>query len=122
MWIWAVVIICFVAGYWGVMKLLAPGTPQPPAGSRRGPGEAPAEPAPLVVGADEPATLANWHVILGVDRNAPMDEIKAAYKGQMSLYHPDKVSALGEVIQAVATAKAQQINAAYEIAVRYRSS
>jgi DnaJ-domain-containing protein 1 len=119
MWVWTIVILCFAAGYWGVMKLLAPGTPQPPAKSRRGSGVAPGEPVTSVVGADEPATLANWHVILGVDRNAPMDEVKAAYKGQMSLYHPDKVSALGEEIRAVANAKAQQINAAYEIAVRY---
>ena len=61
---------------------------------------------------------ARIHIILGVDKNAREEEVRAAYKGQMRLYHPDKVSSLGEEIRAVADAKAKQINAAYDIAVR----
>jgi DnaJ like chaperone protein len=66
----------------------------------------------------ESASLANWHVILGVDRNASKADVKAAYKRQMGLHHPDKVSSLGEEIRAFANAKAKQINAAHDIAVR----
>lgn len=36
------------------------------------------------------SSLVNAYAVLGVDRDAPLDEIKAAYKAMVLLNHPDK--------------------------------
>jgi DnaJ-domain-containing protein 1 len=115
----AIVAGCFAVGYWLIFKLISTNAartfhdgmadPAPPKSSAA---------AAAAVATPETASLSNWHIILGVDRNASKAEVKAAYKRQMGLHHPDKVSSLGEEIRAVANAKAKQINAAHDIAVR----
>lgn len=52
--------------------------------------------------------------ILGVDKNAPEEEIKKAYRKLAIEYHPDKVAYLGDDIRKDADEKFRKINAAYE--------
>jgi DnaJ like chaperone protein len=52
--------------------------------------------------------------ILGVDRDASVDEIKKAYRKLAVEYHPDKVSYLGDDFRKDAEEKFQKINEAYE--------
>ena len=52
--------------------------------------------------------------VLKIDFGATDDEIRAAYKQQMKLNHPDKVSHMSEEIQAYAHAQVRVIRAAYE--------
>lgn len=65
-------------------------------------------------------TTDSAYIILGVDRNAPNEEIKKAYRKLAVKYHPDKVSYLGEDIKNKAKEKFQQINEAYEIIKKER--
>src|ERR1039457_3883573 len=44
-------------------------------------------------GANMPDDGRHWTAVLGVNVHASVDEIRAAYKKKISLYHPDKVSA-----------------------------
>ena len=59
-----------------------------------------------------------WWVVLGVSPNASRAEIARAYKKRISEYHPDKVAHMGEEIRALAVSRAQQINSAYDEALR----
>ncbi len=52
--------------------------------------------------------------VLGVERNASIEEIKKAYRKLAVEYHPDKVSYLGEEIRKDADEKFRKINEAYE--------
>ena len=52
--------------------------------------------------------------ILGVEKNASVDEIKKAYRKMAVKYHPDKVSYLGDDVKKAAEEKFQKINEAYE--------
>lgn len=54
-----------------------------------------------------------WFEVLEVAPDAPLDAIRTAFKRQMRLYHPDKVSGLGVELQELATRKTQEINAAW---------
>ncbi len=60
----------------------------------------------------------NWHEILGVSPTAPFEEIKAAYKQKISMYHPDKLSKLGPEFTTIAEAKSKEINIAYNTACK----
>jgi DnaJ like chaperone protein len=51
--------------------------------------------------------------VLGIRRGANQEEIRAAYRREMSNYHPDKVAHLGSELQQLAQRKAQAINRAY---------
>jgi restriction system protein len=53
------------------------------------------------------------YATLGVKRGAGPDEIHAAYRREMSNYHPDKVAHLGSDLQELAKRRAQAINRAY---------
>jgi uncharacterized membrane protein YkvA (DUF1232 family) len=52
--------------------------------------------------------------LLGVNRNASKDEIKAAYMELASKYHPDKVQHLGKELQDLAHKKFIAIKKAYD--------
>jgi uncharacterized membrane protein YkvA (DUF1232 family) len=54
------------------------------------------------------------HALLGVDRDASADEIRAAYRRLVAQYHPDKVSHLGKEFQEMAHQKLIEIQQAYE--------
>lgn len=56
-----------------------------------------------------------YYAILGVPRSADQAAIRAAYRRQMALYHPDKVAALGIELQKVAGERTKEINAAYDV-------
>ena len=61
--------------------------------------------------------LAAAYELLGVSPSADMKEVKKAYRRQMNQHHPDKLVAKGlpeEMIE-IATEKAQDIKAAYEL-------
>lgn len=60
--------------------------------------------------------------ILGVRRGATPEEIKAAYRKAVSLYHPDKVAHLGKEFQELAHKKLIAIQQAYETLTKGRSS
>lgn len=61
-----------------------------------------------------------WWVFLGVDRNAPMPDIKAAGRRMQALYHPDKNMHLAPMLKQESERIAQRINAALEQARRER--
>lgn len=55
----------------------------------------------------------SWGEVLNVPIIASYLEIQAAYRKQISLYHPDKVATLGQEIRELAERKAKAIDAAY---------
>jgi DnaJ like chaperone protein len=61
-----------------------------------------------------------WFEVLEVSPDAPMEDIRKAFKRQMRLYHPDKVDGLGVELRELATRKTQAINAAYDRAQKER--
>ncbi len=76
---------------------------------------------------DQPAAadqLADAYRALGVDGGCSDRELKRAYRKLMSEHHPDKLMAQGvpESMLKVATEKAQEIQAAYELVKKSRAS
>lgn len=61
--------------------------------------------------------LDDAYAVLGVARSASFAEVKKAYRKQMNKHHPDKLAAQGlpPEMRESAQAKAQQIQAAYEL-------
>ena len=106
---WGVVLVGLVCGYW-LVSLWSGRSIPPQAKSHTGADEAQSATAPPV---QEPA----WHTVLEVDPQATEYAIKTACRRQMSLYHPDKVAALGPELRELAEKKAQQIEAAYRAGV-----
>lgn len=56
----------------------------------------------------------NAYKILEIDKSAPVDEIKKAYRRMAKKYHPDKVIHLGKEHQKGAEEKFRQVQMAYE--------
>ena len=54
------------------------------------------------------------HKILGIEKDASKEEIKAAYKKLAAQYHPDKVQHLGKEFQELAHKKFVAIQKAYD--------
>lgn len=52
--------------------------------------------------------------ILGITKNATVQEIKSAYKKKVMLYHPDRVMNASEVEQKQAQSKIIEVNQAYQ--------
>jgi DnaJ like chaperone protein len=52
--------------------------------------------------------------ILGISRNASVEDTKKAYRALSKKYHPDRVSHLGDEFAKLANDKFQKINKAYE--------
>lgn len=68
--------------------------------------------------------LKEAYAALGVSENASKDETKRAYRKLMSEYHPDKLAGRGvpEEVLKVATARSQEIQAAYDTIKKAQSS
>ena len=54
------------------------------------------------------------HRILGVDRNASVDDIKHAYRELANKYHPDKLEHLGDDFKTLAEKRFKEIQQAYQ--------
>jgi DnaJ like chaperone protein len=52
--------------------------------------------------------------VLGIDRNAPPEDIKSAYRRMVSQYHPDKVTHLGPEFKELAEKRFKEIQRAYQ--------
>jgi DnaJ like chaperone protein len=64
------------------------------------------------------------YLILGVDRDAPVDEIRKRYRALVREYHPDRHIAAGvpeEMIE-IATTRLQTVNEAYETIMKQRAA
>lgn len=59
-----------------------------------------------------------WFEVLEVDEGASAMQIEAAYKRQISQYHPDKVARMGIEIRQLAESRSKAINAAYHAATK----
>jgi DnaJ like chaperone protein len=72
--------------------------------------------------ASEAVQLAQAYALLGVPVAASENDIRKAYRKQMSLHHPDKLTAQGASPESIrlATEKTQQIRGAYELIARIR--
>ena len=55
----------------------------------------------------------NYYLILGIRRDAPLDEVKSAYRRQMRRYHPDRHADDPEKVR-IANEVSQQLREAYE--------
>jgi len=67
------------------------------------------------------AGASDWSVILDISPSATVEEIRKAYKVQMSKYHPNKVAALGVELRQLADKKSKEINIAYRRAMKDRN-
>jgi uncharacterized membrane protein YkvA (DUF1232 family) len=68
--------------------------------------------------AEDPYKDEDPYKILGIERGAPKDEIKTAYKRLAARYHPDKVQHLGKEFQELANKKFVAIQKAYDMLMR----
>jgi DnaJ-domain-containing protein 1 len=58
------------------------------------------------------------HEILGVEKGASPQTIRAAYQKLVKEYHPDRTATLASEIRELAEKRTRQINRAYEILTR----
>ncbi len=68
----------------------------------------------------EEPQLKPWYEVLEVTPRASREEVKAAYRRMMTLYHPDRVDGLGLELRTVAERRAKEINEAYATARKLR--
>lgn len=110
--------LCLVVGYALVSWLMNRSSRREDLPSPLPPPQQPRPPPPFVPAfrVGEPA----WHEVLGVSSAATREQITAAYREQISQYHPDKVARLGAEIRALAERKSAQLNAAYDQALKSR--
>jgi DnaJ-domain-containing protein 1 len=61
-----------------------------------------------------------WWEVLNIDKCATSDQIKKAFRREISKYHPDRVEGLGIELRHLAERKAKEVNRAYTIAKEQR--
>jgi DnaJ-domain-containing protein 1 len=62
----------------------------------------------------------SWWETLNVDQNASPEQIKSAFRKEISKYHPDRVEGLGVELQELADRMAKEVNHAYSLAKQHR--
>jgi len=101
----------------GLYRYLRPGRKEgraAPAEEPPGPEPEP-EPGPSTAPAvPEPDELARAYAVLGLQPGATREQIRKAYHGLMTGYHPDKVAHLGVELRRLAEQKARELNEAYQ--------
>ena len=65
-------------------------------------------------------TIKTPHEILGISRDASMEEIKAAYRSLAVKYHPDKVVHLGDEFRRLAEKRFKEIQEAYQTLIKLK--
>jgi DnaJ-domain-containing protein 1 len=108
-WSFLVVALCAIAGYVAVAAVLSKRDV-----SRKQSADAPKDPGP---GKDPQE---QWYEILSVNPSASAEEIQAAFRTEISKYHPDRVASLGFELRALAESRSKKINNAYMEALRMR--
>lgn len=61
-----------------------------------------------------------WWETLNVDQNASTEQIKTAFRREISKYHPDRVEGLGVELRELADRMAKEVNHAYSLAKQQR--
>jgi curved DNA-binding protein CbpA len=59
--------------------------------------------------------LKTHYELLGLDRGAPAEDIKRAFRREIARYHPDKVQHLGVEFQEIAATRAAELTEAYRV-------
>jgi DnaJ-domain-containing protein 1 len=62
----------------------------------------------------------SWWETLNVDQNASTEQIKSAFRKEISKYHPDRVEGLGVELRELAGRMAKEVNHAYTLAKQQR--
>jgi len=61
------------------------------------------------------SSILDCYKILEINENSSPDEVRVAYKKKIRLYHPDRVSGLGEKLKRMANEESKLINTAYSM-------
>ncbi|MCX7736399.1 MAG: DnaJ domain-containing protein [Candidatus Kapabacteria bacterium] len=69
---------------------------------------------------DADLSIDKAYEILGLKKDASIDDIKSAYKQKIKDYHPDRVATLGEELRNLAAKKTIEINKAYELIKKHK--
>ena len=59
----------------------------------------------------------DWPAVLGLSRDATIEEVKEAYKTLIKQNHPDRVQGMSMAFQRLAETETKKINAAYRLAL-----
>jgi hypothetical protein len=102
-----------VLGYLVVSALMGRKTPT----SAPAPSTTPEDTDGLALKGVGQAIPAHWSSVLGIPRDASVDQIRVAYESMTELYDPQKVADLGQELGAVARAKSEEIRVAYREAL-----
>ncbi len=62
-----------------------------------------------------PAKIQNHYAVLGVPRNASLEQIRKSYRLLSFVFHPDRYRSFDEGSQAIAAAQSQKINEAHKV-------
>jgi DnaJ-domain-containing protein 1 len=69
---------------------------------------------------DRQGRTRSWWETLNVDQNASAEQIKSAFRKEISKYHPDRVEGLGVELRELADRMAKEVNHAYTLAKQQR--
>jgi DnaJ-domain-containing protein 1 len=70
---------------------------------------------------DKESPPRSWWETLSVDQNASPEQIKSAFRKEISKYHPDRVEGLGIELRELADRMAKDVNRAYTLAKQIRN-
>ena len=69
---------------------------------------------------DKESPPRSWWEALNVDQDASPEQIKSAFRKEISKYHPDRVEGLGIELRELADRMAKEVNHAYTLAKQQR--